>query len=106
VELGYDSSGVLHLLAQAGESGGNATAEERAMAQLTACSAWATSHLTLIALTAPGVRLLTSGARPVLHLATRNAPAVRRLLDAEVRVHLVATVEVEGKSGVVCVALN
>ncbi len=106
VELACDSSGVLHLVAQAEESGGSATVEERALAQLTACGAWAMAHLTLIALTAPEAKLLTAGARPVLHLATRNAPAVRRLLDADVRVHLVATVEVDGKSATVCVALN
>lgn len=106
VELASDSSGVLHLVAQAEESGGSATVEERALAQLTACGAWAMAHLSLIALTAPEAKLLTAGARPVLHLATRNAPAVRRLLDADVRVHLVATVEVDGKSATVCVALN
>lgn len=106
VELACDSSGVLHLVAQAEELGGNATAEERALAQLTACGAWAMAHLTLLALTAPEAKLLTTGARPVLHLATRNAPAVRRLLDADVRIHLVAMVEVEGKNATVCVALN
>jgi hypothetical protein len=106
VELACDSSGVLHLLAQAEESSGHLPAEDRALSQLTACSAWASAHLSLLALTAPAVRLLTAGSRPVLHLATRNAAAVRRLLDADLRIHLVTTVEVEGRSGMVCVPLN
>jgi hypothetical protein len=103
VELAADSSGVLHLVAQA-EDG--MAGEDRALAELTACAAWAGAHLQLIALTAPEARLLTAGARPVIHLATRHAPSVRRLLDTDLRLHLVVSVAVGGREEWVCVSLN
>ena len=104
IELAFDSSGVLHLLARAG--GGPGGGEDGAVAQLTAAAAWAGVHLSLLALTAPESKLLTGPVRPVLHLATRQASAVRALLDTELRLHLLAAVVVDGREACVCVALN
>ena len=48
--------------------------------------AWLVAHMPLLALTDP--RLASEPHAPTTHLITRSTTAVRRLLDADMRIHL------------------
>lgn len=102
VELAADETGRLHLLARAAGGG-----VDEALSQLAAAAGWAGVHLPLLRLAAraDGARLDGTG-RPVLHLFSADARAVRRLGDADVRLHLLVRVEVGGQAGWYCTALN
>lgn len=94
VEFARDASGTLHLL----RSGDNPDA----LRSLTASHAWARKNAALLAMVSPGLNT-TDAAQ---HLFTSNPKADRTLLDSSVRIHLLASVEVEGKLGWCCVELN
>jgi hypothetical protein len=94
VEMGTDDAGSLHLLARH-----SAGAPDAALSDLLAAGAWARAHAQLL-----GLRLGTHG--PTLHVFTDEPARVRRLLDTDVRVHLLASVGVHGTTAWVCRALN
>ncbi len=104
VELAADSRGMLHLLAASGED------PTQPVDRLLAASAWAREHLPLL-LRAETALAMPSADRDesagfTLHLVTRHPKLVRPLLDADVRVHLLTEVEVDGKTARVTTELN
>jgi hypothetical protein len=103
VELAADSSGGLHLLSRAAEGQDPA----QALSALVATAAWAKMHAALLKLAAAAdsARLEDPG-QAMLHLFTPDAKSARRLLDADVRLHLLARVEISGQSGWFCTELN
>lgn len=80
VSLAIDEQGLVHLVARVD------TALETQLKQLTTASAWIADHMPLLALTDP--RLASRPHAPTTHLITRSPAAVRRLLDADMRIHL------------------
>ncbi len=109
VELALDASGGLHLLIRAEPDDGD-DGEQKALSQLLVASAWAEAHAMLLvpALAATGTPAAHAAAtqRPVAHLFTDRPKRSRRLLETDVRVHLLARVRVGGQSGWYCTALN
>ncbi len=104
VEFAVDVRGGLHLLALAGKDG--EAAEARAIAQLMTACAWSRAHLGLIAAAEPSVHFARTTAKPMLHLITDQISHVRHLLDAEIRVHLLAPVKSRGGVNWACADLN
>lgn len=109
VELALDASGGLHLLVRAEPDDGD-DGEQKALSQLLVASAWAEAHAMLLvpALAATGAPAAHAAAtqRPVAHLFTDRPKRSRRLLETDVRVHLLARVNIGGQSGWYCTALN
>jgi hypothetical protein len=93
VELARDMTGRLHLLARSGPG---------SVERLLTARRWASAHASLLG-AAHGP---LEAADAALHLVTSDAASVRGLLDTEIRVHLLAPVEVEGRRGWFCTALN
>ena len=85
IRVAFDSGGVLHLLAWAGDG------ETAAVQRLLEASAWASAHDALLRLAADRTAP-TAATPPTLHLFTPDARAVRRLLDAPLRVHVLSPV--------------
>lgn len=79
VELAVDAGGRLHLLRQDPDS--------RGVERLVSVSAWAVKHAALLASAGCGVDFRHA---PVMHLFTESPKSVRHLLDADVRVHILA----------------
>jgi hypothetical protein len=77
--LAIDAHGSLHLIADA-----DATIENQ-LVGLTTAAGWAADHMRLLALAEPD---LDAASYPTRHLITRTPAAVRRLLDSDLRVHL------------------
>jgi hypothetical protein len=108
VEIALDRAGGVHLLARAGTE----EAEEAALQALLVAQSWAESHAALLAgavagtARAGGPGRVDASRRPVMHLFTARPKRSRRLLETPVRVHLLAAVSVEGKTGWCCVELN
>lgn len=96
VELARDREGRLHVLAR------GAGGEANAVGRLLVAARWATAHAPLLA-AAHGPLDCRS---PVLNLFSSDVASVRRLLDTDVRVHLLAPVEIDGHRGWYCTALN
>ena len=103
VELAVDESAALHLLVRA-EGGGGEASDEAVLAALFVASSWAEAHATLLAL-AMGTPVVSSG-RPVLHLFTDRPKNSRRLLETNVRIHLLAPISVGDRTGWFCTDLN
>ena len=80
VSLAIDEQGLVHLIARA-DAG-----VETQLKELTTARAWLVDHMPLLALTDP--RLASEPHAPTTHLITRSPTAVRRLLDADMRIHL------------------
>ncbi len=96
-ELAMDAHGSLHIL-RLDQDGG-------AVSALTGVAAWAVRHHKLLSKATPGLKL--DGSRePAMHLFTQHPKEARSILDADVRVHLLASVEVEGRTGWFCTELN
>ncbi len=101
VELGVDGSGGLHVMVRAerGEVG-------EAVRVLLGASAWAREHVGVLRKMG-GAAGTISGSRAVtMHMFTDDPAGARSILDAEVRVHVLAAVEVEGRVGWYCTPLN
>lgn len=98
VLLGIDGGGRLHLVRY--------DRDQRGVEPLVSVAAWARKHAALLAMAAPGVTPLSDGDVPVLHLLTPTPKRVRHLLDAEVRVHVLAPVRVGEQTGWYCDELN
>lgn len=101
VELAADASGGLHLIARDDES-------SSPTASLLAAQAWASINRELLA--AACATLLGSpvdASRPAtLHLFTDQPKRVRSLLDADIRVHFLGSVEMNGKRAWCVAELN
>ncbi len=101
VQFAIDQAGRPHALA-----GTEDQDSEPAIRSLLVASAWLGAHAALLS-ALPGVgRALDPHRAPVLHLFTATPKSVRRLLDADLRVHLLARVEVDGRTGWCCADLN
>lgn len=98
VEVAVDEAGRVHLLADRDASGPDA------VDQLVAAGGWAAVNRDWVALAAGTAA--TDPSPPVLHLFTSDAPGARRLLDADVRVHLLVRASIAGRSEAVCRPLN
>lgn len=96
VEMATDDQGRLHLIADAHERahGAPSTTPAFATTQLLNAAAWAEDHRSLLALTEPKLttnpRADGSTMQPAMHLIVSSAPAIRPLIDTELRIHLVA----------------
>ena len=86
VEVACDAHGMLHAVAMAD-----------ALPALLAVQAWLRSHMELVDMACPEAGLDTKSA-PHIHACTDDARSVMSLLDAEVELHLLVTVEVGGRS--------
>lgn len=108
VELAVAHDGTAHLFVRDGSRGIAAAtgAEPDGVGLLLAAAAWSVAHATLIGLASPGEPAIDPDRRPVLHLMTDRPARARRLLDADLRIHLLAPVEVEGRHGWFCTDLN
>jgi hypothetical protein len=100
VELAADPAGELHLLARA------SAGHHDAVLGLLSASAWAANHKELLGIAAQAQGVQLADGSPVLHLMTDDPKAVRRLGDAEMRLHLLARVEVAGQGAWYCTDLN
>lgn len=97
VEFAYDSDGRLHAL----EHSDNAT-----VSSLLTAASWAAQHAELIGMTLDAQGRVRPGMAPTMHVFTERPNDVRRLLDTEVRVHLLSSVDVEGRTAWCCTDLN
>ncbi len=105
IEFAVDRAGTVHLLSRI-EDG---AAEERALSELLVAGAWADAHASMLAASlgqSAGMAASGMAERAELHLFTDRPKASRRLLETSVNVHLLARVEVAGKSGWYCTDLN
>ncbi len=104
VELAVDAGGALHLLAASGED------PTHPIDRLMAASAWAREHLPLLMRAEPSLAMPSAdedeAAGFTLHLLTRRPKLVRPLLDADVRVHLLTEIEIDGRTTRVTTELN
>lgn len=94
VELAVAADGRLHLLARCGGEStcGSPLTQGRAIEQLTTTSAWALAHAALLGGARAGLRI-DGEHLPILHLVTDRPRDARRLLESEIRVHLLARAE-------------
>lgn len=99
IELATDSSGTLHLLAQAT----GPAAEESTLAALLVASSWAEAHAAIVANTGTHV---AAHRRPAMHLFTDQPKRTRRLLETNLRVHLLAPVQAGTETVWFCTELN
>ena len=93
VQLAADASGRMHLLAEGAD----------ALQALSQAAGWAQLHRSLLA-QATGVALQKDAIEQ--HLFTADAKSVRWLLDADIRVHVLAKTTVRGESITLACALN
>lgn len=97
VEFAFDQDGRLHAL----EHSDHAT-----VSSLLTASSWAAQHAELIGLTLDAQGRVRAGMTPTMHVFTDRPNDVRRLLDTEVRVHLLSSVDVDGRTAWCCTDLN
>ena len=112
VELALDPAGGLHLLVRTEPEDGE-DSEQRALSQLLVAGSWVEAHAMLLgpALAQAGApaafaRPMHESCKPALHLFTDRPKRSRRLLETDVRVHLLARVSIGGQSGWYCTELN
>lgn len=98
VELALDARGGLHLLTRSSTS----ASDDAAIGTLMVAASWAESHAQL--LVASG--LPVAPGRAVLHLLTDEPKRTRRLLETNIRVHLLAPIALGGRTGWFCTELN
>lgn len=107
LELAADDDGTIHVLAECAEG----VSESHALESLMGVASWAAEHAAVLQFAVPasadGAKgpVLAAG-RPVMHLLTDSPRNVRRLLDAELRVHLLTQVSMGDRTAWVCKALN
>jgi hypothetical protein len=85
-EIALDAEGVPHVLVRMSTGGVDA-----ALGALMTTSAWLTSHAALVRSVVPSMRGTQA---PRLHLFTDAPRDVRRLLETDIRVHVLASVSV------------
>ncbi|MCL4209710.1 MAG: hypothetical protein KJZ68_03510, partial [Phycisphaerales bacterium] len=94
VEIAADTSGGLHLVAWEDRLRGAHVAR-----------AWASQNRAMLALACPDHAIAPSG-EVTIHLVTGDPVSVADLYGGDLRLHLLAPVEVEGKTGWYAAALN
>ncbi len=94
IELAVDSSGCLHILADA-----------QNIRDISIVSAWAARHHELLAMACGGLCIDTT-TPPVQHLFTSDAVSVSDLYGTGLRMHLLTDIEVDGQLGKFCTPLN
>jgi hypothetical protein len=94
IELAIDMNGCLHVLADAND-----------LRDVAIVSAWIVRHSSLLVLACGGLKLATDST-PIQHIFTDDAVAVADLHGTDVRMHLLAEVQVDGATGVFCTPLN
>ncbi len=99
IEVAIDGAGRLHLLARAKA----ASSEESTLAALLIASSWAETHAGILA---SSLGKQHSTVRPTLHLFTDQPKHSRRLLETNLRVHLLAEVHVGSERAWYCTDLN
>jgi hypothetical protein len=92
VQCAADAEGTPHLLI--GISGDHAL--DAALASLMTAASWMAAHAALIHAAAPAVRRLASVSDVRLHVFTSAPKDVRRLLETDIRMHLLARVTTPG----------
>lgn len=97
VEFAFDQDGRLHALEHA---------DHATISSLLTASSWAAQHAELIGQTLDAQGRVRPGMAPTMHVFTDRPNAVRRLLDTEVRVHLLNSVDVDGHVAWCCTDLN
>jgi hypothetical protein len=106
VELATDEHGCLHLLAGGLDADGLAILPGEALEALMTASAWAVSHDRLLGLSSSERMISPREVAPVLHVMTDEPVRARGLLDTDIRVHLLSEIEIAGRKGWFCKALN
>ena len=97
--MAIDGAGRLHLLARSK----SASSEESTLAALLIASSWAETHAGILA---SSLGKQQSTVRPTLHLFTDQPKHSRRLLETNLRVHLLAEVHVGAERAWYCTDLN
>ncbi len=97
IEMAIDGDGGLHLLTKA---------SREAVESLLIVAEWARAHARLLSHTIPRGLRLNAQRDIARHVFTDEPAAARRLCDLPIRVHLLAPVTVEGRTGWFCTALN
>jgi hypothetical protein len=100
IEIAVADDGALHLLARSDSE----AADDSALAALLVASSWTEAHIGILA-AAAGVDI-DQARRPTLHLFTDRPKRSRRLLETNLRVHLLAPVTIGSESGWFCTELN
>jgi hypothetical protein len=98
IEIAVDGAGAMHLLVRSGSD----STDDSTLASLLVASSWAEAHASILG-PAAGV---APDRRPTLHLFTDRPKKSRRLLETNLRVHLLAPVQVGGQTGWYCTDLN
>lgn len=101
VDVALDCAGRVHLLVRSADEGD----EDKSLAALMVASAWLDAHAAMLRSVDARVASARGGTR-VLHLFTATPKRSRRLLETDVRVHVLAQVDVGGRTGWCCVDLN
>jgi hypothetical protein len=106
VEFAIAADGRLHLLAHTCNHThtGHPGNQGRALEELTTAASWAMAHARLFTRAHAGMKLDDTEHRPILHLITDRPREARRLLESDIRVHLVAPVDPDAKF--ICRDLN
>lgn len=99
VEIAADAEGRAHLIVHAP---GAAHAIPGALESLEIARSWLAAHLTLLAAATNNAVRSNPPREPAAHLVVDHAASVRRLLDAQVRVYVLAA----GRAESLCVPLN
>lgn len=107
VEFALDASGRLQVLARFDRR----HLDESSLGVLLIAAEWALAHGTLLRAAAPSLTgradaTINTDHKPVMHVFTAEPKRVRRLLETDVRVHLLSPVNVDGRAGWFCTALN
>lgn len=106
VEFALAPDGRLHLLAHTCNHThtGHPGNQGRALEELTTAASWAMAHARLFTRAHAGMKLDDTEHRPILHLITDRPREARRLLESDIRIHLVAPVDPDAKF--ICRDLN
>ncbi|HPO94010.1 MAG TPA: hypothetical protein PL072_11115 [Phycisphaerales bacterium] len=111
MELAADQLGRLHVLARFDQD----HVDETSLGVLLIAAEWAKAHAALLKAAAPALctsasshstPAIDTAALPIKHVFTDQPRKVRRLLETDVRVHLLSPVRVAGHDGWFCTPLN
>jgi hypothetical protein len=97
---------MLHLVATLSGTDATAAFASEAVGKLLAVASWAGDHAELLALAHPQLSEDAIKSGPALHLLTDDPRAARGVLSTGVKVHMVASVTIQGRANWVCNALN
>jgi hypothetical protein len=105
-EFAIAADGRLHILVHTGihTHNGHPGGQGRALEELTTAATWAMAHTRLFTRTHRGLKLDDTEHRPILHLVTDRPREARRLLETDIRIHLVAPVDPQARY--ICRDLN